>query len=95
MCKRCDPRVVRGMQATPAIVSAAERVRELYESEPGAGQAHVVIDDRNVDDCHLTAALERASDPLARDALLALRPLSRRERVLAIHLGERSATDGR
>lgn len=102
MCNRCDPRCARSVPITPAITTAANLIRALYECTGAGGAAHIVTDDFNIDDhwvehCIASAkvllphgeTLQAPDESIA--ALEALRPLTRLERVKAIHLAEREA----
>jgi DNA repair photolyase len=99
MCDRCNPRICRGVPITPAIEEAAERIRALYALHSAGGRAHIVTDDFNVDDEHVEWCLrdlaengaredDQAMVRLSRATLEALRPLTRLQRIAAVHVAE-------
>lgn len=86
MCNRCNPRIARSVPLTPAIAAASRAIASLYEVHLAGGMAHVVTDDMNVDDEHVEWSLNACGpeDDRAAEALRALRPLTRLQRVAAI-----------
>lgn len=90
MCKRCYPRCSRMVPDSDAILLAAGAVRALYKVHWAGGGAHIVVDDMNVDDEDIAWSIAQADadeDAFALEALEALMPLTRLQRVRAIHLG--------
>ncbi len=110
MCMGCWHDYGAPREITPEIKEAAALVAKVYESSVVGGNAHIVLDDWNIEDDSIDWCLETAlrtnihehsAEELAveRQCLEALKALGLKERAsaLALHdgfFGEDTATQG-
>ena len=96
MCLRCyRDKYDSASIVTPMTIAAANAIDAVYEWSPSGGDAHIVVDDWNLDDGNIQWCIDNADDEreearrAAVDGLNILKQLSIPERAsaMAIHEG--------
>jgi hypothetical protein len=86
MCESCW--IERGSPnvQNERVYAAVDAIERVYDSHPTGGKLHVVLDDDNIEDHHITwcALGVLGFDECEMDCLMALYPLSIDERATAL-----------
>lgn len=69
MCYGCWEKMGKPMIANPKTNEAAKQISEIYRIHSAGGNFHIVIDDMNLEDCHVDYCIEQSKlNPYDHDA---------------------------